>query len=124
MSLKTGKVYVLVDPENVLRYVGSTHKELPDRLTQHAAAVQTDPLSSPLYRHCMENCDGNMNNWAIRLLVQVYYDESIMPLALKQAEACAIGSLTTRGERLLNKNSPVDLNGQRREYMRQWRGDD
>eukprot|EP01045_Picozoa_sp_COSAG04_P025169 COSAG04_NODE_3255_length_3004_cov_2.042341_1_plen_108_part_10 len=108
MTLRTGKVYALTDQDNRLRYVGCTMGELPDRLYQHAAAVKTDPLSSPLYRHCMEHCGGSMDNWGIRLLIQVGFDDSITPLALKQAEACAIGSLTTRGERLLNKNSPVD----------------
>ena len=123
MTLKTGRVYVLADPNGKLIYVGSTMGELSDRLQQHKKAVRDDPLSSPLYRYCAENCGGSMADWSIRLLTQTIFDDSIVPLALKQAEACAINSLTTRGERLLNKNSPVDLNGARREYMRQWRRD-
>ena len=60
---RTGRVYVLRDPDGNMVYTGST--EDPYRLTRHRNQCKTDGLASPLYRYANEN-HGGMADYADR----------------------------------------------------------
>ena len=119
---RTGRVYVLRDPDGNMVYAGST--EDPYRLTRHRNQCKTDGLASPLYRYANENHGGMVS----------YTEEIVATVALpeddEQAKALLRGleSLVIRGLRaahpdiqLKNKNSPRCENVRNRERMRAWR---
>ena len=119
---RTGRVYVLRDPDGNMVYAGST--EDPYRLTRHRNQCKTDGLASPLYRYANENHGGMVS----------YTEEIVATIALpeddEQAKALLRGleSLVIRGLRqahpdiqLKNKNSPRCENVRNRERMRAWR---
>ena len=119
---RTGRVYVLRDPDGNMVYAGST--EDPYRLTRHRNQCKTDGLASPLYRYANENHGGMAD----------YAEETVATVALpeddEQAKALLRGleSLVIRGLRaahpdiqLKNKNSPRCENVRNRERMRAWR---
>jgi hypothetical protein len=53
---RTGRVYVLRDPDGNMVYAGST--EDPHRLTRHRGQCKSDGLASPLYRYANELARG------------------------------------------------------------------
>ena len=53
---RTGRVYVIRDPDGNMVYIGST--EDPYRLTRHRNQCKSDGLACPLYRHANEHHDG------------------------------------------------------------------
>jgi hypothetical protein len=119
---RTGRVYVLRDPDGNMVYAGST--EDPYRLTRHRNQCKTDGLASPLYRYANENHGGMVS----------YTEEIVATIALpeddEQAKALLRGleSLVIRGLRqahpdiqLKNKNSPRCENVRNRERMKAWR---
>ena len=119
---RTGRVYVLRDPDGNMVYAGST--EDPYRLTRHRNQCKTDGLASPLYRYANENHGGMVS----------YTEENVATIALpeddEQAKALLRGleSLVIRGLRqahpdiqLKNKNSPRCENVRNRERMKAWR---
>ena len=118
---RTGRVYVLRDPDGNMVYAGST--EDPYRLTRHRNQCKTDGLASPLYRYANENHGGMVS----------YTEEIVATVALpeddEQAKALLRGleSLVIRGLRqahpdiqLKNKNSPRCENVRNRERMKAW----
>ena len=119
---RTGRVYVLRDPDGNMVYAGST--EDPYRLTRHRNQCKTDGLASPLYRYANENHGGMVS----------YTEEIVATIALpeddEQAKALLRGleSLVIHGLRqahpdiqLKNKNSPRCENVRNRERMKAWR---
>ena len=119
---RTGRVYVLRDPDGNMVYTGST--EDPYRLTRHRNQCKTDGLASPLYRYANENHGGMAD----------YAEETVATVALpdddEQAKALlrSLEGLVIRGLRaahpdiqLKNRNSPCCENARNRERMRAWR---
>ena len=119
---RTGRVYVLRDPDGNMVYAGST--EDPYRLTRHRNQCKTDGLASPLYRYANENHGGMVS----------YTEEIVATIALpeddEQAKALLRGleGLVIRGLRaahpdiqLKNRNSPCCENVRNRERMKAWR---
>ena len=53
---RTGRVYLIRDPDGNMVYIGST--EDPYRLTRHRNQCKSDGLACPLYRHANEHHDG------------------------------------------------------------------
>ena len=119
---RTGRVYVLRDPDGNMVYTGST--EDPYRLTRHRNQCKTDGLASPLYRYANENHGG----------IADYAEETVATVALpeddEQAKALlrSLEGLVIRGLRaahpdiqLKNRNSPCCENARNRERMRAWR---
>ena len=53
---RTGRVYVLRDPDGNMVYCGSS--EDPYRLTRHRGQCKSDGLASPLYRYANEHHGG------------------------------------------------------------------
>ena len=119
---RTGRVYVIRDPDGNMVYIGST--EDPYRLTRHRNQCKTDGLASPLYRYANENHGGMAD----------YAEETVATVALpeddEQAKALlrSLESLVIRGLRaahpdiqLKNKNSPRCENVRSRERMKAWR---
>jgi hypothetical protein len=115
----TGRVYALVDPDGVIRYIGSTLLELGKRMSLHRTKETHDGSASPLLRYV--NARGGFDGWTIREVATITYDPTLNPDALKDTECAAIKTMRTAGHPLLNKNSPKCQNQDRREYMRQWR---
>ena len=119
---RTGRVYVLRDPNGNMIYVGST--EDPYRLTRHRNQCKTDGLASPLYRYANEHHGGMAS----------YTEEIVATIALpedgEQAKTLlrCLESLVIHGLRrahpdiqLKNKNSPRCENVRSRERMKAWR---
>ena len=119
---RTGRVYVIRDPDGNMVYVGSS--EDPYRLTRHRNQCKSDGLACPLYRHANEHHDG----------MSGYTEETVATINLpgdrEQAKTMlrSLESLVLRGIRrahpditLLNKNSPRSENVRNRERMKAWR---
>ena len=115
----TGRVYSLVDPDGVTRYIGSTEHELSKRMQLHCLKLEHDCTASPLLRYVSQR--GGFEGWTIRQVVAITYDPAVRPDALRDAETSAITALRRAGHPLLNKNLPKCQSADRREYMRQWR---
>ena len=113
----TGRVYSLVDPDGVNRYIGSTEQELSQRmqlLTLHCLKLEHDCTASPLLRYVSQH--GGFEGWTIREVVAITYDPVVRPDALRDAETSTITALRRAGHPLLNKNLPKCQSADRREY--------
>ena len=119
---RTGRVYVLRDPDRNMVYCGST--EDPHRLTRHRGQCKSDGLASPLYRYANQHHGG----------MAAYTEEIVATIALPEDDEQAttllrsLEGLVIRGLRaahpdiqLKNKNSPRSENVRSRERMRAWR---
>ena len=94
---RTGRVYVLRDPDGNMVYAGST--EDPYRLTRHRNQCKTDGLASPLYRYANEN-HGGMTDYA---------EETVATIALPEDDEQAktmLRSLESLGLRGIRRAHP------------------
>ena len=115
----TGYVYGLLCPRGILRYIGSTGRNLNSRLACWRSAYRRNYTSSPLLRYA-EETDG-LDTWSILALKEVQYCPTHYPDALKTEEADSISYWKSRGCQLLNKNAPLQTDPGTREYQRAWR---
>ena len=65
-DLETGIIYILIDPEGRVRYVGSSTCDEQTRLKLHETQTRYDHQSSPLYRHIHDT--GGFDGWTIRTI--------------------------------------------------------
>jgi hypothetical protein len=119
---RTGRVYVLRDPDGNMVYCGSS--EDPYRLTRHRGQCKSDGLASPLYRYANEH-HGGMAGYTEEIVATI-----TLPEDDEQAKALlrSLEGLVIRGLRaahpniqLKNRNSPRSENVRSRERMRAWR---
>ena len=118
-NLTTAWVYGLLDPQGILRYVGSTSRNLNTRLACWKSAYHRNHTSSPLLRYAAQT--NGLDSWTTLALKEVRYCPIHHPDALKTEEAASIAYWKSRGCQLLNKNSPLQTNPHTREYQRAWR---
>ena len=118
-NLTTAWVYGLLDSHGVLRYIGSTGRNLNTRLACWKSSYHRNTTSSPLLRYAAQT--NGLDSWTILALKEVRYCPIHHPDALKSEEAASIAYWKSRGCQLLNKNSPLQTNPHTREYQRAWR---
>ena len=119
---RTGRVYVLRDPDGNMVYAGST--EDPYRLTRHRNQCRSDGLASPLYRYANEH-HGGMAGYGEETLATINLpeDDEQAKTLLRSLEGLVIRGLRAAHPniQLKNRNSPRSENVRSRERMRAWR---
>ena len=119
---RTGRVYVLRDPDGNMVYCGSS--EDPYRLTRHRGQCKSDGLASPLYHYANEH-HGGMAGYTEEIVATIALpeDDERATTLLRSLEGLVIRSLRAAHPdiQLKNKNSPRSENVRSRERMRAWR---
>ena len=119
---RTGRVYVLRDPDGNMVYAGST--EDPYRLTRHRNQCRSDGLASPLYRYANEH-HGGMAGYTEEIVATIALpeDDEQAKTLLRSLEGLVIRGLRAAHPniQLKNRNSPCCENARNRERMRAWR---
>jgi hypothetical protein len=119
---RTGRVYVLRDPDGNMVYCGSS--EDPYRLTRHRGQCKSDGLASPLYRYANEH-HGGMAGYTEEIVATIALpeDDEQAKTLLRSLEGLVIRGLRAAHPdiQLKNKNSPRSENVRSRERMRAWR---
>jgi hypothetical protein len=119
---RTGRVYVLRDPDGNMVYCGSS--EDPYRLTRHRGQCKSDGLASPLYRYANEH-HGGMAGYTEEIVATITLpeDDEQAKTLLRSLEGLVIRGLRAAHPniQLKNRNSPRSENVRSRERMRAWR---
>lgn len=123
MTESTERIYCLRDEQNRVRYVGRTSLKLPHRKRLHQNHLQSDPLSSPLYRH-MHTHRLSFDLWTIHELATVAFPQTNAGCQLETAAIQHFRQMP-EGVHLLNSNLSHheydDRRRRRSEYQREWR---
>eukprot|EP01046_Picozoa_sp_COSAG06_P008979 COSAG06_NODE_461_length_15416_cov_516.842854_3_plen_232_part_00 len=119
--LKRAYIYALLDSRGVMRVIGSTRSSLPVRFSCYRSSLRNPQhTTSPLLRY-MQRTGDTFDNWRIIAMKTLWYDPMHCEDRIRVEERASMDYYRSIGTPLLNHNSPIDTNDNRRTYMEAWR---